>query len=445
MFRLRQLLSNFTQSQVVRSGVAGFVVRVLSVMVGLASSVVLARILGPESFGLYSFVLAILVTISVLVQLGLPTLVVRETSRALTAKDWPLMRGAWSWATKLVLRTSSIVTLSVMLLVFIVPEMEETRRLVLLIGLPHITLLGLAAVRGAALRGLKQVFWGIFPDQVVRPLFLMVLVLGFWKLGELVTPAIAMTMYVVSSTVALIAGLLALRCVAPDGIRETNISRSETAAWRRSIVPFSLIAGFNVISLNAGLVALGMMGTDEDVSMFRIAVSLSALAVFGLSIVNLFIQPYLAEAYAKKDFLSLQRRAAGGAVAAFAPTIPVISLAWFFGTWFINNLYGTEYIAALPPLLILLVGQSINAFFGPVANVLSMCGKERQSMKILSVSCGVNVALNLILIPSYGIIGAASASMVSVTLSNTLMWHAAKDIIGVDSSVFGVASLINKK
>lgn len=442
---LRHLFSSFSRVQVVRSGAAGLAVRILSVLAGLASSVVLARLLGPVDYGLYSYVLALLLTIAVPVQLGLPTLVVRETARARATEDWPLMRGAWSWATLVVILGSVIVTLGVLAWLWFGPEMDDRRRLVLLIGLPQISLLALAAVRGSALRGLKSVFMSIFPDQVLRPLLLMIFVLGVWMSGGSVSAAVVMSMYIVSSAVALVVGALALWRATPQGLRKTSISGRNTATWSRSLIPLSLIVGFNVLSLNTGLVMLGVMATDEDVAFFRIALSLSALAVFGLSVVNLFIQPYLAEAYAKSDFLQLQRLAAGGAGAAFAATIPVTVIIWFFGARLITTLYGPDYISALTPLLILLVGQTVSAFFGAVGSVLTMCGKENHNMRILFVSAGLNIVLNLMLIPIYGTIGAAVATAVSTTLVNTLMWRAAMKTIRINSSLFGLIWAKNAK
>lgn len=444
MAALRNIIARLARGQVARSGVASFAVRILSVLAKLASSIILARVLGPSTYGAYAYVLALMVLLTAPVQLGFPTLIVRETTRARVNRDWDLMRGLWEWVASGVLAISAIVIIGVLAWLHLGPEIEASRRSALIVALPTIPILALTAIRGGALRGLKYVFMSVFPHQILAPLLLVSFVLIASKTGYDVSAVNAMYMYVCATSISLAVGTLVLWKATPVEMRYAG-RRRDTTPWLRSLVPLSMIMGFTVVSNNTGIVMLGSISNDEDVAIFRVASSLSALAAFGLSVVNLFIQPYFAEAHTKGDTNSLQRLAYWASWASLAFTIPVVVFIGLMGSWLIATLYGAGYSEVLKPLLILLVGQAVSSFFGSVANLLSMSGKEAYSMRILLLSTTINVVLNFALIPSFGTTGAAIATTCSTVLVNALMWGVAIKSIGIDSSPFGMIRLRKKR
>lgn len=66
--------------------------QVVGLMLGFASSVLLARVLGPHGLGQYSYVLAIVAILSVLASLGLPAVVARLISAYQVSDEWGKMR-----------------------------------------------------------------------------------------------------------------------------------------------------------------------------------------------------------------------------------------------------------------------------------------------------------------------------------------------------------------
>lgn len=443
MILLRKFLLKAKGKQIARSGIAGFFARILSMVSMLSASVILARSMGPDEYGIYVFALAVLTTVGVPVQLGLPTLIVRETANSRANQDWPLLRGIWKWSATVIFSSSLIVTFAILVWVFFWFSPDDSRRLAVLIGLPQITFLALGAARGAALRGLKHIFMGIFPDQIFRPLLMTFAVIVMWSLNVTITANLAMLVFVSVSFVALAFGIWVLSRATPKEAKLIKETKIRTRVWLRSIVPLSLIFGFNVINQNVGLLTLGWLASDDDVAFFRIALSLSSLAVFGLSVVNLFIQPYFAEAFSSKNNAKFQLLASASSLLVLSFTIPVVLIICFFGGRIINILYGNEYSAALLPLIVMLVGQSVSAFFGSVGNVLTMSGKEAHNMKILFIASTINIVLNIILVPQVGLLGSAISTSVSLVIINLLMWLAALRALGVDSSPFGLLRVAN--
>jgi O-antigen/teichoic acid export membrane protein len=98
--------------------------------------------------------------------------------------------------------------------------------------------------------------------------------------------------------------------------------------------------------------------------------------------------------------------------------------------------FGAEYESAYVPLVILCVGQLVNASMGSVGALLNMTGHERDTTKSILVAAVVNVALNLSLVPHWGIIGAAVATASTLTVWNLIMWHKVRARIGIEPSLF---------
>jgi O-antigen/teichoic acid export membrane protein len=91
---------------------------------------------------------------------------------------------------------------------------------------------------------------------------------------------------------------------------------------------------------------------------------------------------------------------------------------------------------AYVPLVILCVGQLVNASMGSVASVLNMTGHERETTKSVLVGAFVNVTLNLALVPVWGMIGAAIATACTLVVWNVIMWHKARTLVGIETSPF---------
>jgi O-antigen/teichoic acid export membrane protein len=95
---------------------------------------------------------------------------------------------------------------------------------------------------------------------------------------------------------------------------------------------------------------------------------------------------------------------------SFLMIIP-ISLAMFsFPEVVLNILFGAKYVAAANALRVLVIGTIFYVIAGTNFSVLSGIGKPKISSKIILIAAGINIILNLALIPFWGIIGSAIAS-----------------------------------
>lgn len=108
----------------------------------------------------------------------------------------------------------------------------------------------------------------------------------------------------------------------------------------------------------------------------------------------------------------------------------------FFGDWLLKYTYGLDYVDAYLPLIILVIGQIINSGFGAVTIILNMTGHERDTLIGVSIAVIINIVMNILLIPMYGIIGASIATVITLLCWNVLLFVAVKKRLCLNPTFF---------
>jgi O-antigen/teichoic acid export membrane protein len=118
--------------------------------------------------------------------------------------------------------------------------------------------------------------------------------------------------------------------------------------------------------------------------------------------------------------------------------LTAISAGLFFlllGRPALSFIFGPEFGAAYLPLLILCAGQLVNAATGCAILLLNMTGNERYPLLATMVAAFLNVMLNLLLIPPYGIHGAAIATASSTAALQLWAGWLAWRRTGIDTTI----------
>jgi len=85
------------------------------------------------------------------------------------------------------------------------------------------------------------------------------------------------------------------------------------------------------------------------------------------------------------------------------------------------RIFGPSFEAGWIVLVIGTLGQLINCGTGSVGYLLLMSGNQKRLLKVQATMTGVMVVLNILLIPAFGILGAALAAACTAILSNA--WY----------------------
>ncbi len=420
-------------------GAASILLRVFSKALALALSIVLARGLGADGYGVYAYVIAIVTLIAIPAQFGVPQLVIRETAKAAVGQEWGLLRGLWRWSNSVVALLSAVIAGAALVLAWwFADSFTQERLMAFVIALLLVPLISFGNLRSSALYGLRRVVVGQFPEYIMRPIIFVGLMVALMLTGtgEL-SPLQAVSGHVIAATIAFVVGVVLLSRSWPEGLRRQRpdpvYRRTE---WRNSVVPLGVIAGLQIVTTHIDVVVLGLYASDNDVGVYRVVAQAAILIAFGLDAVNTVVAPYVARSFKQGRMNELRYVALMSARYSTLLGGLVFLLYLLFGKALLALVFGPEFSAGYVTLLILGLGQMVNAAVGSVGYLLRMCGFEKDLARAVAGSALLNVALNFLLVPVYSMEGAAAATAISISLLNIYLALMVKRRLDVNSTVF---------
>jgi O-antigen/teichoic acid export membrane protein len=419
------------------------VVRVANVILAAASMVIVARVLGPDRFGEFSFIIALIFIISIPPTAGLRQTLARETAYARAQHDDNRITKLWNWA----LRWSFLTTLALAAgisawAIWGIRDPNLSRSV--LVGLGLLFFLPFPQIFGGALQGTGRVVQSQIPEYLIRPTVYILVVLWLWLKSDGQSISVVAILLAFTAAVACDAFFGAWFLTRKLDFRPLERTHSHQALNQRmltlSALSFGAIASAHLINGNLDIIMLGIMDSNTGTGIYKAASVVSQLVAFGLGVVNVIILPRIATMYAKGDLESIQRLVVNSAQKITTFAFFAVLLLILGGKFIITIIFGEAFTEGYLALVILAFGQLGNAFFGPVALVLNMTGNERWTLIGLSASVAVNAALNFILIPPFGIEGAALATASSLLVWNMLLTIAVSRQLGITCMAFRTAS-----
>jgi O-antigen/teichoic acid export membrane protein len=391
--------------------------KIISLPLTLAVSVLLARGLGPEGLGQYTFVMAIISMLVLPIGPGLGQLVTREVAKYQYSNDWGLFRGLTRRAHQWVLLGSVMLVIGIAIVsYFQATWMVQDVWSLLLIASLLVPLLSLNVLRASILSGLCYVVSAQLPEMVVRPALYLLIITGL-LFGGLINPATALISQIVATGLAFLLGAWLLRRARPESVSVTE-PEYQNKEWGTALPPFIMLAMVSTLNGAIGILALGWLGTDAEVGILSVAQSGAMLVAVSLTIVNVVIGPRITRAHRDDDWNLLQRLSRQSSRAALAVALPIALPMIFLATPIINLVFGEAYQEAAWPLIILAIGQLINVAFGSVGLFLTMTGFERDTLRGQVIALVINAVAAIILIPPFGAVGAALAVAIGLVTWN---------------------------
>jgi O-antigen/teichoic acid export membrane protein len=409
----------------------------LGALLLVGSQLFLARFLGAIEFGYFLYSLTVLSVLGVVSRVGVDTALVRYVAAYSAQRDWSRLAGIVRFGDRFVLGVGSVVAATTGLVVWLLRATLDphlTRALwVTAVMLPVAG--GAIYLRAAVLQGLRRAALVPLPDAIVRPGLLLIVTSTLYSWRGSLTAVEALWSNLAAAVGGVLVGSLLIRASLPKPVRSAS-PVSEARAWTRTSWPLWLVAGMRFLMNQTDILLLGILVDTTTAGIYGVASRLARLVTFGLSAANSISAPLISELHSRGDVDALQRMVTftcrgttlwsllfAGAVIVFSS--PLLAL------------YGQEFRAGAPVLLVLAVGQIVNGATGPVGFLLNMTGHERVNARILAWIAGANLVLNPPAILLFGALGAALVTATLGAVKNLLTWWVARDRLGVDSSVFG--------
>ena len=183
-------------------------------------------------------------------------------------------------------------------------------------------------------------------------------------------------------------------------------------------LPMLMTATISFLIGQTGVIMLGMFRSNAEVGYYSIAVKLATLTGFMLSAIGSMAAPKFSELFHSGNMEDLFYIAKKSAKLVFWTTTPILLCLVIFGKPLLGYAFGSEFVVAYPASVILIVGQFVSSISGSTGIFMNMTGGQNMFRNIMLGAAIITIPLNFILIPKFGIIGAAVSATVSLSFLN---------------------------
>jgi len=380
------------------------------------TQVLLARELGPAAFGVFAAALGMVTLVSPLASFGVGSFWLKAFGK----EGWQAVR--WlRGSLKYTLLTTCIVMVVLLFWAGFGPHDAVMRELLVILSF---YLLGQVAVElvSAKLqleeRYLALALWQFLP-HLLR--LCLIATLALLTIELMTLNNITISYAVISFGVFIVGvffmwrmscGQLALKGhgeASKDSIASyTSIGQVAAQSW-----PFGLAGVFYLIYFQSDIILLKYLKGDEAAGIYNVAfVIMAAVYMLPSVIYQKFLLPKI-HRWANHDREAFYKVFRMGNWMMLALGILAMLAIWLLAPWGIPFLFGDVYSGVLSPLFILALVAPVRFLMYSIGSALTAMGFMKRRVLYMGVGALINITMNILLIPTYGVIGAALSTVVS--------------------------------
>lgn len=400
-------------------------------LLNFSSHILLARVLGPASLGLYALGWVIAQAAVMFVSLGLHNGVVyfgSKIGRENPGQLRPLFRSS------LVLALGAATAAAVALWLFAPrlalslaagdPELTLVLRCFAL-GVPLMTGLKVAA---AATRVSQRMSYSVLAEDLGQPVTHLLVLCAVLAGGAGLLGAVSATVASFGVGLALALGALSAMLRADAS---AQVSTYRPAALLRYSLPTALAGVLSASLLWLDRLLLGHFLGASEVGIYQAAAQTALFFQLILAGFNTMFAPMIAEYSAARRLERLEELYRVTTKWSLYLTLPILVTTALVPQAVMLTLFGAPYLEGASALRILTLGQFLNVATGSVGFLLIMTGRQTRWLVYSAWVLAANLVLNLLLIPRFGPTGAAAATAVSVGALFVLGLSGVRSTLGI--------------
>lgn len=429
--------SSLTEKLAVATG-ASLGVKLAGAGLGFLLQVVLARVLGADTFGQYVYVLAWINGLVAFAAVGFDTAVMRFAAVLRAQRRWGALRGLIRRSVQV---TGGVASAAGLMLaggasaLFLLGWVDPTMHAAFWIAAPLMPLFALIQTQRGVLRGLGHVAVALGPRPILYPLFLMAAVgVAYVAVGRSPAVGVVLALSVAAAAGVLAVQLLILREVRPRGT-VTAEPEYHTRNWLSTSAPMAVTTGVQKAMRETDVIIVGAIVGTTAAGIYAIATRLVRLTQYGLQAVNLAGAPMFAELHGQSKHEELQETVFHGAKLTLLLAVPAL-IVLFVGAPYILRIFGESFVAGTPVLRILAIGELVGVLSGSNGLLMNMAGMQKEMARIVSWTAVLAALILVVTTWAFGLVGAAVGMSIAIAVRN--LWLVARVYrgIGVNPTIF---------
>jgi O-antigen/teichoic acid export membrane protein len=377
--------------------------------------ILVARKIGVESYGIYSYAFSCVSVLALVATLGGDRVLVRFVPQYRTEARPDLQRLVLRWTGVRSLWLTGLASIGLLVTArFVAPGGGEWWGAMAWASLALVLMVAGNLAEGA-FRAYDAHAWANLPSRVLRPVAMGAAFLLLDQLAGRSDGRTAVEANVIAIAISVGLAAWALRSLVPR--KGPGGSLPANSTWHRASIAFGLSTLAIYLSNSVDLLLLGPLADEAQVGIYAAVARLVTLLAFANVAVIAIIQPMLSKEGDTADVAALQGLVSGGARFAFLTNL-FLALPMLVWAEPLLSVFGEGFAAGSAPLRILLIGNLLASLVSLAGPTLSMRGFERDATNVLVAGCFVAVAANAVAIYYFGMIGAALATSLS-----TVAWN----------------------
>lgn len=428
---------NALKKKLIKGAAGSFGLKIAASALAFVMSVIFARFLGKSGLGTYSYATTWANLLSIPAALGLDQLIIREVAVHRSKAEYGLIGGILRFASILVLASSITVALVAVAIAWnLNKNSDPTVILAIAMAMITVPIISLRNLRLGAMKGLHKVVLGQMPDSLFSPIIIICLTCAayfilsdrfnvFWVLG-------------IKIAASVITFIIGTRWLIKSLPAQTNQIAPEykIKKWVADALPFMFLGTSQLLNSRIDILMLGSITGVEAVGIYTVVMGITKLTVFIHQASNSVLGPAIATLYAEGKIRQLERMVRKSMLSVFMISLLIGGTLMLFGNQ-VLSIFGEEFLEGRTAMSILVIGSIFTSFTGAVGLLLNMTGHQNDTAIAVGLSAISNIILNSILIPRWGINGAATATTTSLILINIMKAISVKRKLGISLYSFG--------
>lgn len=404
--------------KLLRSAAIVFFATVLARGLALGAEIIIIRSLSPSQFGTIAVAYTIALVLGRLALFGVPQGVTRYISEDVTD---PNQRSVTKHGLLIVGPIAIIASTFLLLFPTQIGAVLNNDGIAqyLVFFVPFVLVFPLARVAIAVLRARGETVPAVLSKDLLSRIGGLALFVTFAAAGAAQLGAVAY--WVVLPFISLVASMyfvhreLGVSDVLMEAVDRSSLYDLWSFSW-----PLALSSSLILFFSNMDLLMIEYFLTSEAAGYYRSVKPLRQITEFVLTSFIFLYMPLATQYFANGEIELLSKFYKTATKLITSLTLPLVVVFTVFADTAVTTFFGPEYLSASAVLAILVGGLFFNVLVGPNGAMAKAIDRPRIELFASAIGFVVNFGLNVLLIPLYGIAGAATSTVVGYVTYNTV-------------------------